>query len=173
MRRVLVIGSSGSGKSTFAQTLGERAGLPVVHLDRLYWRPGWVPAPEPEFDAAVEAEIARDAWVLDGNYSRTLAFRVAAADTIVFLDRTRASCFARVIRRRFSYVGRTRVSMTPGCPERISWELLGFIWRYPKKRPGRFALLAAFATKGGQSVVLRSDEEARAFLAGLPKSGGV
>ena len=72
MKRVLVIGSGGAGKSTFATRLGARLGLPVIHLDRVYWQPGWVETPKDEWLRKVEEMCAADAWVMDGNYSGTL-----------------------------------------------------------------------------------------------------
>lgn len=71
MRRVLVIGCGGAGKSTLARQLGEATGLPVIHLDAHYWRPGWVETPKETWRAAVDELIAADAWIMDGNYSGT------------------------------------------------------------------------------------------------------
>jgi adenylate kinase family enzyme len=165
MRRVLVLGSGGAGKSTFAQALGERTGLPVVHLDRHWWRPGWVEAPKSEFDAEIATLLARDAWVMDGNYSRTLSVRLAAADTAVLLDVPRLTCLFRVIVRAMRHRGRSRPDMTPGCPERVTWEFVQWIWTYPaRRRPEVLAMLAEFERRGGRVAVLRTAAETRAFL---------
>jgi len=86
MQRILVIGSGGAGKTTLALRVGERLRLPVIHLDAYYWRADWEATPKPEWEAQVATLIGRDAWVMDGNYSGTLDLRVAAADTIVFID---------------------------------------------------------------------------------------
>src|SRR4051812_22129729 len=72
MRRVLVIGSGGAGKSTFARSLAERLGLPLIHLDALYWRPGWVETPKEEWAREVRRLLSADRWVMDGNYGGTL-----------------------------------------------------------------------------------------------------
>src|SRR5215208_1590330 len=98
-RRVLVIGSGGAGKSTLAARIAERSGLPLVHLDALYWRAGWVEAPKDEWARIVERLIAEPAWVMDGNYSGTLERRVAVADLVVFLDLPRLVCLTRIVRR--------------------------------------------------------------------------
>lgn len=165
MRRVLVLGSGGAGKSTFARALGERTGLPVVHLDRIWWRPGWVEATEAEFDAEIAALTARDAWVMDGNYGRTLPVRLAAADTAVLLDVPRLTCLFRVALRAIRHRGRSRPDMTPGCPERVTWEFVRWIWTYPaRRRPGVLAMLAEFERRGGRVAVLRTSAETRAFL---------
>src|SRR4051794_905502 len=111
MRRVLVIGSGGAGKTTLARRLAERTGLPLVHLDMLYWHAGWVPTGEPEWDRIIEELVSRDAWVMDGNYGRTLDRRLAACDTVIFLDLPRLVCLWRVIKRRWQYAGANRYSL--------------------------------------------------------------
>jgi adenylate kinase family enzyme len=167
MRRVLVIGSGGAGKSHFAKQLGERTGLPVTHLDALYWQPGWVPqAPEP-WHAQVTEVLAGDRWILDGNYGGTLGLRLAACDTVVFLDLPRRVCLGRVLRRWFSYRGRSRPDMRPDCPEQLTWEFLHWIWTYPKVR--RPAVLRRLDEVGPavRVVRLRSVGAVTAFLAAL------
>jgi len=167
MRRVLVIGSGGAGKSTFAVALGRRAGLPVIHLDALYWRPGWVEAPPDEWRATVARAIAGEAWVMDGNYGGTLAERLAAADTAIFLDLPRTLCLARVVLRWLRHAGRTRPDMAPGCPEQLTWEFVRWIWSYPRdRRPDVLRRLAALPPST-QAIVLRSPREVSDFLAAV------
>ncbi|MEP2829982.1 AAA family ATPase [Parvibaculum sp.] len=76
MQRILLIGSPGSGKSTLARALGRRFGLPVTHLDRLWWQPGWVELGAGKFRPLVEEAVAKDKWVIDGNYSATWDIRM-------------------------------------------------------------------------------------------------
>jgi adenylate kinase family enzyme len=162
MRRVVVIGSGGAGKSTFSRALGERTGLPVVHLDRLYWHAGWVETPKEEWRRTVGELLARDAWILDGNYSGTLDQRLAACDTAIFLDLPRTLCLRRAIARRLR--GGVRADVAPGCPERLSLEFLRWIWTYPaKRRPNVLARLASLRADQ-RAVILRSPAEVRAFL---------
>jgi adenylate kinase family enzyme len=168
VRRVLVIGSGGAGKSTLAVRIGERLGLPVVHLDALYWRPGWVPTPADEWARTVGRLAARDAWVMDGNYGGTLDARLAACDTVVFLDLPRWLCAWRVARRVLRFHGRSRPSMAPGCPERLSLEFLRWVWEYPRqRRPGVLRRLAALDA-GQRAVILRSTADVDRFVARLP-----
>ena len=130
MQRVLVIGPGGAGKSTLARALGERTGLPVVHLDREYWQPGWVEPSKEAFDATVDELIAAERWILDGNFGRTFARRAAAADTILLLDPPPWRCVCSVLRRRLIHRGRARPDMDPGCPEKIDLDFVFWIWRY-------------------------------------------
>lgn len=80
MRRVLVIGCPGAGKSTLTRALAETLGLPAVYLDRLWWKSGWINRTRAEFDARLDAALAGDAWVMDGNYLRTLPRRLELLD---------------------------------------------------------------------------------------------
>lgn len=167
MRRVLVIGSGGSGKSTFAARLGKRTGLPVIHLDTLYWRPGWEPTPREEWAALVDELLGRDEWIMDGNYGGTMERRLAACDTVVFLDLPRTLCLWRVVARSIRYRGRTRPDMREGCDERLTWEFVSWVWDYPRaSRPG--VLKRVRELKSGQQVFhLRSTREVLRFLDAL------
>lgn len=170
MRRVLVIGSGGSGKSTLAARIGTRMGLPVVHLDALYWRPGWVSTPAAEWAELVGAIAARDRWVMDGNYGGTLEARLRACDTVIFLDTPRLVCLWRVLARWARHRGRSRPDMGPNCPERLDGEFLQFlrwVWSYPSRQ--RPAILARLQEAAGEKrvFVLRSAADVERFVAGL------
>jgi adenylate kinase family enzyme len=165
MRRALVIGSGGAGKSTLAADLGARTRLPVIHLDAIYWRAGWAATPPDELARIVADLAAGDAWVMDGNYGGTMDARLAACDTVVFLDLPRLVCLWRVVRRWLRYRGVTRPDMAAGCNERLSLEFLRWIWTYPaERRPEILAKLGALAG-GKRVVVLRSGREVDRFLA--------
>ncbi|PTL80863.1 DNA topology modulation protein [Vitiosangium sp. GDMCC 1.1324] len=164
MKKVLVIGSGGAGKSTFAARLTAKTGLPLVHLDSVYWRPGWEETPKDEWRRTVERLVAGEAWLMDGNFGGTLELRLAACDTVVFLDLPRTLCLWRVLMRRLRYLGRARPDMSPGCPERLTWKFLHWIWTYPRlRRPEILARLDAL--RGEKNVVvLRSQREVEEFL---------
>ncbi len=171
VKKILVIGSGGSGKSTFSRVLGGQLGIPVIHMDALYWQPDWVEPEKPDWQARVEAFIQREQWVMDGNYSGTLAQRLAACDTAIFLDLPRLLCLSRAISRGFRYLGQTRPDMAEGCPEQLpSLEFLRWIWNYPERsRPRVVALLEAHRHER-RIIFLRSRREVRQFLAELDKA---
>jgi len=165
VKRVLVIGSGGAGKSTFARRLAQRTGLPLVHLDQRYWRAGWAPMPEAEWRAEVERLVAEERWILDGNFGGTFARRLEACDTVVLLDLPRLTCLWRVLRRRLAHRGRAREDMTAGCPERLSVDFLWWIWRYPSASlPKKLRELQSLRP-GQRAAVLRSQREIDDFLA--------
>src|SRR5262249_35019775 len=99
MQRVLVIGSSGAGKTTFAIALGAATGLPVIHVDQLFWQAGWVQTPKQEYFAKVRAAVAGDRWIFDGINTSTFDMRIPRADTIVWLQRSRYLCLWRIAGR--------------------------------------------------------------------------
>jgi len=99
VRRVAVVGTSGSGKTTFAVQLAARLGVPRIELDALHWQPGWVASEVELFRDRVRTAIAQDAWVSDGNYSAVRPIVFERADTIVWLDLPLRTCLWRVIAR--------------------------------------------------------------------------
>ncbi len=167
MQRVLVLGSSGAGKTTLALALGQKFGLPVIHLDAHYWNPGWVETATDDWREKVAWLMEGDRWVMDGNYHNTLIPRLERCDTAIFVDRSRFACIWRVIRRRLIYHGRTRPDLPQGCPEKIDWEFLRWVWKYPKNiRPKTLAYLQE-RSSDKRIIILRSDREIARFLAEL------
>lgn len=135
-RRIVILGCSGSGKSTLARAIGAKIGAPVVHLDALYWKPGWVECETREFILRVEAAHVGEAWISDGNYaSKTWPIRIPRADLIVKLDCPRLVCLRRVTWRWLTHMGRTRADIGADCPEKIDLPFLEWIWNYEKRWP--------------------------------------
>ncbi|MGE0400814.1 MAG: AAA family ATPase [Kofleriaceae bacterium] len=160
--RILIVGPSGAGKSTLARRLGARLGVPVIHLDAHYWRAGWREPAKAEWEAQVDALVARDAWIMDGNYSGTFERRIAAADTVVFLDFPRWRCVAGVYTRWWRTRGTVREDLAPGCPEKLpSAEFLKWIvWDYPRRSRPRLLGLLEHAK---HVVVLRSRDDVERY----------
>lgn len=137
MKRVAIIGCSGTGKSTFARRLYHETGLPVIHLDREFWRSGWV------FDNS-DANIVRirdrfeeeEEWIADGNYASTMRARLARADTVFFFDYPTHVCLWRVFWRVWRNRGRDRPDCGEGCPERFNGEFFRFVFNFRRKSRG-------------------------------------
>ena len=160
MERVLVVGAGGTGKSTFARALGTRTGLPVIHLDHHYWRPGWDPTPDHEWIGRVREIVAGDRWIVDGNYGGTLELRAAACDTIIFLDLPILVSFVGIVRRRLKRGGSEQA---PGCPERLDREFVHWVATYRRRaRPQVLALAAG--PHSFEFVRLRSRRAVREYL---------
>jgi len=164
MRRVLVIGSGGSGKSTVSAKLGELLNLEVNHLDKLYWRAGWVEPATDEWIKTITNLIERDSWIIDGNYSGTLELRLQRCDTVVFLDLSRVLCTWRIVKRFFVYRGGTRPDVAEECPESLNFEFVSWVWNYPRRsRPKVIKRLQEHA-EGKQIFWLRTRSDVQRFL---------
>lgn len=162
MQRVLVIGCSGAGKSTFSRRLAALTGLPVIHLDQEFWQPDWMPMAPAAWRARVAAMTAEPRWIMDGQFGGTLGLRLSRADTVFILDVPRWRCLTRVLRRTCWNFGRTRPDMAPGCAERLDWEFLRYIWNYNRDhRPRHLAALDGF---GGTVVILKRPSDVKACL---------
>lgn len=162
MNRVAVVGSGGSGKSTFAQELSQITGLPLVHLDEHYWRPGWVETPSDEWRQIQSALVGQSRWIIEGNYSGTYDLRFERVDTVIILSPPRRVCVYRVVKR--VALNWHRDVQAAGCPERLDVSFLHWVWRFPyDARPLLDQALARYA--GRFAVVeLTSTSRARRYL---------
>ena len=165
MQRIMIIGGPGSGKSTLARALGARLGLPVVHIDPMFWEPGWVQRDVGQTRAMIAAAAAKKVWIFEGNSSANYAGRAARADLIVFLDLPRPLRLWRIAKRLMMYRGRTRPEMPANCPERLDLGFLAEVWTWDRRT--RSKAIALLAEKGGQGTTLRltSPRQVRRFLA--------
>lgn len=166
MKRVLVIGPCGAGKSTLSVELGRRLGLPVHHLDQLHWEPGWVEGSTDALIEKVAAITAGERWLIDGNYGSTMAERIAHADSVVYLDYPIRLCAWRLLKRIWTWRGRTRPDMTEGCPERFD---LGFFFYVLAWDSGpRIRTEARLADFEGKLVRLKNPRALQSWLETLP-----
>lgn len=165
MKKILIIGSSGAGKSTFARRLGKAIGLEVIHLDKLFWNPNWVETPKDEWQTKVEETLQGESWIVDGNYSGTMETRIKACDTVIFLEMPRIVCVYRILKRVVFYQPGNRLDMADGCDERFDWEFVKWVWNYPNRsKPKVEGLLKQFQdTK--KIIRLKSKREVEIFLA--------
>jgi adenylate kinase family enzyme len=169
MRRVAVIGCSGAGKTRLALELGARLGLPVVHLDRLYWKPGWQESTRAEFSDRQRVELPPDrGWIVDGTYVTTMPLWLPRVDTIVLLDLPTPLCLWRALKRAWHGRGRTRADMGEGCPEHVfAWsyvEFLIYIARFRSRQLPRVMHAIAAHAAHARLIRLASDDEIAAFL---------
>ena len=133
MKRVCVVGCGGSGKSTFANQLGEITGLPVLYLDIYFWQTGWVERKTDEWRSIVNDLLKQEQWIMDGNFNGTQDIRFAKADTIIFLDIPRYKCLINAMKRVVIYRNSRRIDMAEGCYERFDLDFYKWIWSYKKK----------------------------------------
>lgn len=167
MKRVLIIGSGGSGKSTLALRLQKITSLPLVHLDRMYWHPGWVEPPKDEWQRDVEKMLAEKSWIMEGNFGGTLEIRLTACDTVILLDLNPLICLYRVVRRRFRYRGTNRPDMTEGCNEQIDLDFLLWVLTFRRKKLPSIEHRLKAVEGDCRIIRLRSRKAVKEFVASL------
>jgi adenylate kinase family enzyme len=171
VKRILVIGHPGAGKSTLATELGRIVHLPVIHLDKEFWQPGWVETPRDTWRTRIEEFISRDEWIMDGTYDRTLDLRLARADTVIFLDFLRHVCLWRILKRTANDFGKVRPNMAEGCPERIDPSFVRWVWNYRRNRYPVIRKCLQEWLPPGELVVRRNSDEVLQFLGELGPKG--
>ena len=166
MKKILVIGCPGAGKSTFARALHQKTGIPLCHLDMLFWNADKTTVEKEAFLARVDCVLKTDAWILDGNFNSTMEMRMAVCDTVIFLDYPVDVCLNGVRERR----GKPRADM-PWIETEEDADFMAYIETFHEaRRPGIIALLDRY--KAGRTViVLKSREEADAFLEHITDEG--
>ena len=166
----MIIGNSGAGKSTLSRVLHQKLDLSLIHLDQLYWLPGWNEPQKEEWRETVHKASKEDSWIMDGNFRSSMDIRLQYADTIIFLDINRWVCIFQVLKRILKYYGRTRPDMTEGCPERLDWEFFQYIYHYNRDfRPGLMAMLKN-CRQEQQVIILQSKKAIADFVCRLPSA---
>jgi adenylate kinase family enzyme len=153
VKRVMIVGQPGSGKSWLAAEMGRITGLPVHHIDHIHWKSGWVERTTEEKTRLTREVHAQDAWIFEGGHSRTWGERLDRADTLIWLDFPLAVRYWRVIGRTIRHYGQTRPDLPEDCPERFSPEFLRWIW--DTRRSGRVKMKEIFDTPPSHLTCLR------------------
>lgn len=160
MKKILVIGSPGSGKSTLSRQLAQRLGISCIHLDQLWWKDKWVNVSREEFDALLQAELERESWIIDGNFNRTLPHRLQYADTVIWLDFHTTVCLWRVWHRR----GKTRPDMPQNCVEKLNRDFVQFlvyICKFKKKNNHRISQL--LENCNADVIIIKNNKQLKEF----------
>ena len=163
MKKVLVVGCPGSGKSTFSKKLHHLTHLPLCHLDLLYWKEDKTTVERAVFLERLAEILSGESWIIDGNYTRTYPQRLTKCDTVIHLDFNRFVCLWGVINRVLKNYGQVRPDMPEGCPERFDWEFLKWVWNFNRThRPRNLAALKA--AEGITVITLKNRRQVQEFL---------
>ena len=154
-RKIIVLGCSGSGKSTFSRRLREITDLPLIHLDNIWWKPDRTHISREEFDRKLEEILRTDGWILDGDYSRTYEMRFRACDTIIFLDYDEQTCLKGIAGR----TGQVR-SDIPWAEDKPDPELVRLVRNYRgDNRPRIYELMKLHPEKRGFAFETRAQAD--------------
>ena len=160
-KKIIIVGCPGSGKSTLAKALHDRTGLPLIHLDNIWWKPDRTHITREEFDRRLEELLRGERWIVDGNYSRTYEPRFRACDTVIFLDFDEEECMAGVSER----VGKIRTDI-PWTEDRLDPELVQMVRDYrTENRPVVYALMEKYPDR--QVYIFSTRSQAWDWLSGV------
>lgn len=166
MDRVMIFGFSGGGKSTLARRLGKKLCIEPVHMDRLHWMPGWVESSKEYKISKLSPVLKRGRWIIEGNYRSILwDKRIECADTIIFIDVNRFTCFKNAFLRSLKYKNQTRPDMGEGCNEKFDFEFAKWILLDGRKKR-RYNLMVIDACKaaGKETHIFRSIKQMNKWL---------
>ena len=167
MKRVMVVGCCGAGKSTFSNKLGKLKGLEVIHLDQYYWKPNWTESSPDEWAKIVDTLSQNHQWIMDGNYGGTMDIRIKRADTIIYLDYPTIKCLWRITKRILKYKGKSRPDMSDGCHERFDFEFYHYVATFNLVRRKRMLKKLESLKDRKQIHILQNDQEVDDYLKNL------
>jgi len=160
-RRILVLGCSGSGKSTFAVKLQALTGLPLYHLDNIWWKPDRTHITREDFDRELCSLLSGPEWIIDGDYSRTYETRIRASDTVIFLDYSEETCLDGITCR----IGSVRPDI-PWTETELDPQLEALVRQFhSRNRPELLDLMNRYADR--EWIVFKDRESADSWLRAL------
>lgn len=169
-KRIMVIGSPGSGKSTFSIKLAEITALPLIHLDKEFWNNGWIETPREAWVKQQKSLIEGVKWIVDGNYGGTMEIRLEKADTVICFKLSRRVCLMSYFKRVITNIGKVRPDMPDGCPEKFDFEFMKYIWNFPKTS-GQANINRIEKIKDIKIIVFENRRQAKQFIIEFSKSG--
>jgi adenylate kinase family enzyme len=162
-KRIMIIGSPGSGKSTFSRKLSQITTLPLIHLDKEFWNNGWVETARKEWIKKQRGLILGDEWIIDGNYGGTMDIRLEKADTIICFNLSRTVCLMSYFKRVITNVNKVRPDMPEGCPEKFDLEFMKYIWNF-KGTSSQKNIDIIEKSKDKQIIVFKHRREAKKYI---------
>lgn len=166
MQRILIIGGNGAGKSTFSYALAKKLGLPLLHLDQIYWHGCWEVTPHEEFLERVEAEAKKERWIIEGNNVRSLHQRLQYADTVFWFEFPPIVCVTNILKREWKYRKKVRPDMPDECVSRVDLPFLKIAWQFNKKNRTRI-LEQINGAKHVKVIRFTNYRQVRKFLDGI------
>lgn len=146
VKKISIIGGSGSGKSTLSDILSKELDIPAIHLDAINYKPNWVQINKNERDEKILEKANCEKWIIDGNYNKTLQYRLTRADLIIWLDYSTFAQLKGIAKRIFKNFNKDKPDI-PGCKERLDFTFVKYVWSYNKtKRPNVLEMIKSVAS---------------------------
>lgn len=165
IKRIIIMGAAGTGKTTLANRIAKDLALPLIHLDREFWLPNYQKPDPQEWMQRVNKLARADKWVMDGNYLDTIEYRVKRAHAMIWLDLPQWLYVTRILYRTAYNYGKERYDLGEGLPQRFNKELIRNAFRYPRvRRPRMLELVERAQVSGVKVIVLSSKKELDLFL---------
>ena len=164
MRKIAVIGCAGTGKSYLACRLQEILDLPLYHLDKYYWKSGWVRSNPEEFQKIHNELCNEERCIIEGSYLRYLESRFEAADTIIFIDLPRWFCLFRVFKRAIFNWGKVMPTSPKDCPEGLTLEFVKWVWNFNKKYRTNIISLLNKYSNSKKIYIIKNQKEFDNFI---------
>lgn len=164
MKRIMVIGCCGAGKSTFSKRLQNKTQLPLIHLDQQFWLPNWTEPNKKQWAEKVRELAAKPSWIIDGNYNGTIDIRLKQAEAVILLDKPTWICLYRVMKRIVQYYDKVRPDMPEGCKERWDWPFLKYVAFFNLTRRPKLLRKLAGLNSNQSLFILKKQKEIESFL---------
>ncbi len=130
--RIMIMGRSGSGKSTFAYSLHKLTNLPLFHLDKYFFKDYWIERDYKEFIKIQQEFVSQAQWIIDGNSTKSFEMRFACADLCLYFNFPRYLCYWRIFKRLF-YKDFSIDDRAENCSEKVSWSLIQYMWSFESR----------------------------------------
>ncbi|VAW23970.1 hypothetical protein MNBD_ALPHA11-825 [hydrothermal vent metagenome] len=164
MKRVAIIGSPGSGKSTVAMQLAKVSGLACIHLDQEFWLPGWKEPGKEEWSKKHSDLIAKSSWILDGGFLRTGEDRIQNCDLVVLFNIPTSVCMYRIFKRIILNRGRVRVDGPKGCPEIFDMGFLKYVLFYKRNHKNLRPFILKHLPQSSKLVIISNNGDIERLL---------
>ena len=171
--KILVIGYSSSGKSTFSKRLGQVYNLNVLHIDKIFFSPNWVERDKKQVEKEIRAFMKNDSWIIDGLYRHLAKERFELSDQIFIFDFNRFKCLYGAIVRRVKFHNQIRDSIADGCKERLNFSFIWWILFGGRKKESKELLKNIQTTYNEKVIVFKTRKQASLYLKSVGYKGSL